>query len=77
MKPFSNGSEYRVWRARNCDVCKKDYDWGGKPGSGINGKCFAEEKLAMAYLSDGEINEPTAKFIGINDGWYCPHRETR
>ena len=73
MIPFSNGSEYRAWRSKNCDVCKKDYD----SSKLHNLLCSAEESVAYAYVSDGEINEPTAKFIGIKEGWDCPHREPK
>lgn len=77
MKPFNNGSEYRAWRAKNCAKCIKDYDWKKLPGSGINIKCRAETHLAMAYVSNGEIHEEDAKYIGLKEGWDCPHRESK
>ncbi len=71
MIPFSNGSEYRAWRSWNCDVCKKDYD-----GSKLhNLLCPTEEAVAYAYVANGEISDKAYKFIGLDKGLHCPHRE--
>ncbi len=77
MIPFSNGSEYRAWRDKNCSVCKKKYDYTNPDGSPYNPECFAEEEIARACVSSGEINEPTYRFIGLDKGWDCPHREPK
>ena len=76
MIPFSNGSEYRAWRSKNCDVCKKDYDWGSADFHVVeNPSCSAETELTLGSGPSGEISDKAYKFIGLDKGWDCPHRE--
>ena len=78
IRPFSNGTEYQDWKTWNCDRCIKNFDWkgfyDGTVTSWKNPKCKAEELLGSAYIGDGTISERTYKFIGLDKGWDCPHR---
>lgn len=63
--PFSNGSEYFDWRARNCDRCVLDgYRRDRKP-------CAMEEALSMGTIL-GTIPVAMAERVGATvRGDYC------
>lgn len=58
VRPFSNGSEFGGWRARNCHHCGKynpdKYD----------GVCEIDGALGLAYIGLGEITKEIAERIG-------------
>lgn len=60
FSPFSNGSEYRYWKERNCERCTKDYD--SKTGKS---HCPLEEAIAQAAAGDGTIPRAIADRIGV------------
>lgn len=75
VSPFSNGSQYGDWRARNCDRCWKDYD----PEKEVT-RCCLEKAISLACVSDGTISATVARRIGMPDdrlvySWDCPERE--
>lgn len=53
IRPFSNGSEYRHWLSKNCNICFKRYKIDRDPPT----MCDIEEALALAYVTDGKIAE--------------------
>lgn len=63
--PFSNGSEYRAWRSRNCDTCAKDYVEGNQ-----DSLCPMEEAISLASITDGKIPRDMAARVGFLEGPY-------
>lgn len=66
FRPFSNGSEYRYWKERNCETCTKDFDeQTGKS------RCELEEAIAFAAFGDGTIPRAIADRIGVVEKPYA------
>lgn len=75
IRPFSNGSQYVDWTARNCDRCAKQFDWEAQESH-----CDIEAALSFACIDDGRITAEIARRAGITDEtrthytWDCPER---
>jgi hypothetical protein len=76
INPFSNGSQYMDWLARNCDRCSLNYDHENQATRG----CEIEEALSFACIDDGKVSAEIARRCGITAGtrthytWDCPER---
>ena len=64
--PFSNGTDFMIWRGSNCDICTKDCPC---TEDGFFGEplCDIEEALAFGSVSKGEITIELAKRAGYSD----------
>ena len=70
--PFSNGTQFDCWNARNCERCTK-YD------GQTNGLCEISDALTVAYIDDGTVTPEMSKRMGheAHRGdytWDCPER---
>lgn len=72
-QPFSNGSEFVCWSARNCDQCNKGYDEKSKSKiGGVRGfKCDLEHAIGLAYMESGGI---TKEFYDRFNPDICPEK---
>ncbi len=73
--PFSSGTQYLDWRRRNCDRCKKDYNFETHTEN-----CDLEGAISFAAIDSGEIADNIAKRIGLPGNelsltWNCPERD--
>jgi len=71
-KPFPTSSHLAAWTALNCGTCKKGY-----VHIRAEFRCDWEREIYTASLMNSEINEETAKAIGLLDSegcdlWECP-----
>jgi len=64
ITPFSNGTEFMVWRDYNCDRCAKDcpHDGNGNYGEPL---CDIEVAIAYASVDDGQIDKTIADRAGL------------
>jgi len=81
VKPFSNGTEFMIFREMNCYKCKKDYNELTMP-SGFNHLCDIEQALSRAYVGDGLITVDIAKRMGLGNGYKawdgkCPEIDSK
>ena len=60
VRPFSNGSEYDDWTAKNCMNCER-YEYRPSADNG----CILDIELAVGFIGAGEIDIEVAKRIGI------------
>lgn len=60
VHPFSNGSEFSEWTARNCDRCLRRGDTGTE--------CVLELALVRAYFGDGSVSADEARRLNRVDG---------
>jgi len=78
VHPFSSGTEYMDWRARNCERCSKDYD-PAKDTDGVGqGLCDIETTLSLAAIGEGTISDDIAVRLKFDGVWivpYCPEKE--
>lgn len=72
MTTFSNGTEYMMWRERNCDRCKKDVEI---KGNDYITHCDIEEAISLGAVTDGEVPDDIYKRMGLENSWDCPERE--
>ena len=63
-RPFSNGTEYGMWDARNCQRCKKYVPDSTTPEEG----CDIEFAIASGLFGDGTVDEKFIDRIGGYDG---------
>ena len=73
-RPFSTGSQYADWSARNCGTCKKGFK--DRPDQNPF-QCEWERALCIASICDGQITQEVARAIGYLDNrdcyiWECP-----
>lgn len=68
-RPFSNGTEYGMWSERNCERCAKGYACNDGVPSFDAIACEIERALAIASISDGEIDGRIARRLG------CQHND--
>ena len=70
-RPFATGWQWAEWDKRNCGSCRLGFDM--KRGKF---RCAHQFALTSATISNGEIEESTAKAIGYLDnfapGWTDP-----
>lgn len=59
IHPFSNGTEFMMWRDVNCSVCAKDCPFDDETGYG-EPLCDIETALAFAAVDDGMVNKDIA-----------------
>jgi hypothetical protein len=71
-QPFSNGTEFMIWRERNCDRCKKDMEIIA--GEYIS-HCDIEDALSFASVTDGMISNEIAERMGNPMDFKCPEIE--
>lgn len=63
--PFSNGSEYMDWEARNCGRCNKvTYDEADIPES----RCVLFNALFDAQIGDGSVTAAIGVRLGMAPG---------
>lgn len=67
IRPFSNGTQYADWLARNCDQCRKGIDNIGQPGDWPI--CDIESALTYAYGGDGAVTPEIARRMGRSNGY--------
>ena len=60
--PFSNGSDYAVYRDDNCDLCKYGFDEEAR-----HYKCEYEAALDHAQWSDGLVYASYLKLLGLGE----------
>jgi hypothetical protein len=76
--PFSNGSQFMDWQESNCCRCKK---YNVQPDTGLEreGDCTIMDALGLASITDGSVDESTARRMGYLEGnkeagdyiWMC------
>ena len=70
--PFSNGSEFGFWFARNCECCIKDSHLN-KEGPGYTKiKCAIQRDIFTRMYSDEPIAQRTIDICQMND---CPYKK--
>ena len=74
VRPFSNGSQYADWQARNCNRCAK-YN-----PERYDGACDIDGALGIAYIGTGTVPDDIARRMGYLDNqdaftWDCPERQ--
>ncbi len=62
ISPFSNSTDFMMWKSNNCDICKKDYDVENEIVH-----CDIEEAISIASVSDGEIDNDIADRANLPD----------
>lgn len=67
VRPFSTGSQYMDWEAKNCDGCD------------LRHRCSILRALAFACIDDGTITATMATRMGADRSgnryaWPCPER---
>ena len=72
-RPFSNASEYMIWRDRNCDQCAKDCPMD-ENGFFDDPKCDIEDALSRGGdQADGAISVELLDRAGLTpDHWRKP-----
>lgn len=65
---FPNGSSYMMWRDRNCDRCRKDFDTATMK-TWINTLCPIEQAISLSSVLDGKIEEASRPEIGKRLEW--------
>ncbi len=65
MEPFSNGTEFGFWYERNCQRCANFVHWEDPLYSDKH--CDIEEAIALASVTDGEIDEAIAARAGVDN----------
>ncbi len=60
--PFSNATEFMIWRGNNCSLCKKDYDFENQILH-----CDIEEAISTARFLGGEIDIDIAERANLPD----------
>jgi hypothetical protein len=75
QRPFSCGSQYIDWQARNCERCAK---YNAEEADPL--LCELDFALGVAALTDGEVPDDIARRMGYSGDpqqftWDCPERE--
>lgn len=60
VHPFSNGTEFMIWRSQNCDVCLKDCPYDEETESFGESVCEIEKAISLAAIGDGMIDRGLA-----------------
>lgn len=63
--PFHSGTDFEIWEARNCAVCKKAWQNNEEQYPDGNGPCELDNALTVAYITDGQITEDQYKRLGV------------
>lgn len=50
---FSNGTEFTLWTARNCDLCVKASRYNEKTDTYTKYRCAIQRDIDLAYINDG------------------------
>ena len=62
IRPFSNGTEFMIWRDKNCDRCEK----ANTETADRTKTCPMEYDIALASVTDGSIPKESAERVGCN-----------
>ena len=75
VRPFSNGTECRMWMEENCERCQK-VDWTDKM-NGPTSKCEIIIAVDAADWDDGTVSADIARRMGWDGEWArdCTERE--
>lgn len=67
---FSNGTEFDLWMADNCDRCVKASRYNAKTEKYTKFRCAVNKEIIMAYLDDGRASQRTYDICQKRD---CPN----
>lgn len=56
---FSNGTEFELWMADNCDRCVKASRYNEKTDTYTKFRCVVQREIIAAYLDDGRASQRT------------------
>ena len=63
MSPFSNGTDFMIWKFDNCDRCALGYS-----DAESRWPCTIEHAMDVAYIGNGDLPVSVAERIGRQDG---------
>jgi len=55
--PFKTLDGFRVWRNKNCALCRKDCPFDSKTNTFGSALCDMEEALMMGVMSNGYVDK--------------------
>lgn len=64
VRPFSNGTEFLLWKEENCDGCIR---YENKSTKASNAKCNLAFYLDLGSATDGMIPSDVALRIGVSE----------
>lgn len=70
---FSNGTEFELWMARNCDRCVKSSKYNEKTDTYTKYRCAINREIIYAYMDDGRASQRTFDVCQKAD---CPFIQT-
>lgn len=70
---FSNGTEFSLWEARNCDECIKSSRYNPKTDTYTKYRCAAQREIHEAYMDDGRTSQ---RVYDICQQEVCPYKKT-
>ena len=68
---FSNGTEFTLWLANNCDLCVKASRYNEKTDTYTKYRCAIQRDIDLAYINDGMGSKRTHDAIRLNPR--CPY----
>lgn len=71
---FSNGTEFELWMADNCDRCVKASRYKEKTDAYTKFRCAVNREIIAAYLDDERASERTYNICQNAD---CPNRQEK
>ena len=71
--PFSNGTDFELWMARNCDRCIKASRYNEKTDTYTKFRCAVNREIIYAYLDDGRTSKRAFDICQQID---CPNKRT-
>lgn len=70
---FSNGTEFMIWQARNCEKCVKAVFYNQKTDTHPKYRCAVQKHIEEACIGDGRGNKRTHDACRSSE---CPYKRT-
>lgn len=70
---FSNGTEFELWMADNCDRCVKASRYNEKADTYTKFRCAVNREIIMAYMDDDRASQ---RSYDICQNAVCPNIQT-
>lgn len=70
---FSNGTEFMMWTARNCEKCVKAVFYDEKKDRWPKYRCAIQAHIEEAAVTDGYGNK---RDYDATHAYDCPHKQT-